>query len=92
MKPLTVFDAEAEARWRWGGLFARGFARYSSGMRKPFEVGAKRFGSIMIRGRGSSWEAAFGNADALTNYESSEKPVGSGASSGIVGGRSRRLL
>jgi len=86
MRRLTIFDAEAEARWRWGGFFVRGFARYSSGMRKPFEVGAKRFGLIKIRGRGTSWEGAFHNADTLTNHESSEKPVGSGASSHIVGG------
>ena len=91
MRPLTVFDAEAEARWRWGGFLARGFARYSSGMRKPFEVGAKRFGLIKIRGRGTSWKGAFRNADTLTNHESSEKPLGSGASSHIIGGRSRSL-
>jgi hypothetical protein len=67
MKPLSVFEAEAEARWRWGGLFTRGLARYSSGARKPFEVGVKRFGSIEIRGRGASWEGAFHDANTLTN-------------------------
>ena len=71
MSSLTVFDALAEARWRWGGLLARGFARYLSGMRQPFEVGTKRLGSITVRGRGSSWEAAFANADTLTNHERS---------------------
>jgi hypothetical protein len=65
--PLTVNQAESEARWRWGGLFSRGFARYSSGERRPFEVGTKSFGSVTIRGRGSSWEAAFHDADAATN-------------------------
>jgi hypothetical protein len=66
MKQLSVFDAEAEARWRWGGLFTRGFARYSAGQRKPFEVGTRRFGSVKIRGRGASWEDAFRNACAPT--------------------------
>lgn len=64
---LTVDQAEAEARWRWGGVFVRGFARYSSALARPFEVGTKRFGSVEIRGRGTSWEGAFGNADSLTN-------------------------
>lgn len=73
MKPLTVYEAEAEARWRWGGLFARGFARYASASYRPFEVGTKRFGSITVRGKGSSWEAAFRNADNLTNLEKTSK-------------------
>ncbi len=67
MGALTIYQAEAEARWRWGGLFARGFARYSSTRPLPFEVGTKRFGSVEIKGRGKSWESAFGNADGLTN-------------------------
>jgi hypothetical protein len=67
MRPLTIHGAEAEARWRWGGLFSRGFARYSSTQRKPYEVGTKRFGSIKIRGQGTSWESAFANADNRTN-------------------------
>ena len=92
MRPLTVFEAEAEARFRWGSLFARGFARYSPGMRKPFEVGVKRFGSVEIRGRGSSWEAAFHDADILTNQESPKKPAGSGPGSNAVGGRPRRFV
>lgn len=62
MKQLSVFDAEAEARFRWGGLFTRGLARYSSGRRNPFEVGTKLFGSVKIRGRGASWEGAFRDA------------------------------
>ena len=92
MKPLTVFEAEAEARFRWGSLLARGFARYSPGMRKPFEVGVKRFGSVEIRGRGNSWEAAFSDADILTNQESRKKPVGSGPASTGAGGRPRRSV
>jgi hypothetical protein len=67
MKPLTAQEAESEARWRWGGLFAWGFARYSSGERHPFEVGTKSFGSVRIRGRGTSWEGAFRDADKATN-------------------------
>jgi hypothetical protein len=62
MSQLSVFGAEAEARWRWGGLFTQGLARYSAGQRNPFEVGTRRFGSIKIHGRGPSWEAAFSNA------------------------------
>lgn len=91
MKPLTVFEAEAEARWRWGGLLLRGFARYSPGLRQPFEVGTKQFGSVKVRGRGASWEAAFRNADTLTNHESDKKATSPGASSSVVGGRARRL-
>ncbi len=62
---LTVHQAEQEARWRWGGLFARGFARHSR--ERQFEVGTKRFGKVSVRGRGNSWEGAFANADGLTN-------------------------
>ena len=71
--PLTVFEAEAEARWRWGGLITRGLARYRPGARKPFEVGVRRFGSVEVRGRGASWEAAFSDADSLTNDERPKK-------------------
>lgn len=73
VKPLTIFEAEAEAQWRWGGLFTRGLARHVSGLRKPFEVGSRRFGSVSVRGRGTSWEAAFSNADSLTNEENPAK-------------------
>ncbi len=92
MKPLTVFEAEAEARFRWGGLLARGFARYSPGMRKPFEVGTKRLGSVTIRGRGVSWEAAFRDADTLTNDEGPKNPLGPGARGDAAGGRPRRQV
>jgi hypothetical protein len=67
MKALTIQQAEAEARWRWGSILERGFARHSSALKKPFEVGTKLFGTIKIRGQGNSWEAAFGNADTQTN-------------------------
>ena len=69
MKPLTIEGAEAEAGWRWGSLFLlkRGFARYLSASRRPFEVGTKRFGSVEVRGQGTSWENAFANADSQTN-------------------------
>jgi hypothetical protein len=72
-RPLTIDQAQAEARWRWGGLFERGFARYSSALRKPFEVGTKLFGAITVRGQGTSWEGAFGNADSQTNLKKSGK-------------------
>ncbi len=62
---LTVHQAEKEAGWRWGGLFARGFARHSR--EKQFEVGVKRFGRVEVRGKGNSWESAFANADIQTN-------------------------
>ncbi len=68
---LTVQQAEAEARWRWGGLFARGFARHEGTLRRPFQVGTRSFGTITIRGEGTSWESAFQNADTHTN----EAPV-----------------
>ena len=73
LKPLTVYEAESEARWRWGSLFARGFARYSGKLSRPFEVGTKLFGSIQIRGRGTSWEGAFRQADTLTNEKKPQK-------------------
>jgi hypothetical protein len=63
MKSLTIYEAEAEARWRWGGLLKRGFARQSGAQRRFFEVGTKRLGSIKILGKGTSWEIAFCNAD-----------------------------
>ncbi len=90
MKPLTVFEAEAEARFRWGGVFARGFARYSSGKHQPFEVGAKRFGTVEIRGRGSSWESAFNNADVLTNGKDSGAPASPSARGNAPGHPIRR--
>jgi hypothetical protein len=65
--PLTVHQAEAEARWRWGSLISRGFARHESSLRRPFQVGTKTFGKVTIRGEGTSWESAFQNADAATN-------------------------
>jgi hypothetical protein len=64
---LTIHQAEAEARWRWGGLLSRGFARIKENGRQPFEVGTIRFGSIRIRGEGTSWESAFGNASRRSN-------------------------
>ena len=65
--PLTVQQAEAEARWRWGGLFARTFARHESTLRRPFQVGTRSFGKEVVRGEGTSWESAFQNADTHTN-------------------------
>ena len=79
---LTVQQAEREAGWRWGGLFARGFARHQQAQRLAFEVGTKRFGTIRIRGQGTSWEGAFENASTLTNAGGPAKvrPVKQGAS------------
>jgi hypothetical protein len=68
---LTPGEAQAEARWRWGGLFVRGFARYTGAQPHPFEVGTVRFGSMTVRGRGTTWESAFKNADARTNARKS---------------------
>lgn len=64
--PLTVNQAEAEARWRWGGLLSRGVARYSS-LLERFEVGTRLFGTVKIRGQGTSWEGAFRDAATKTN-------------------------
>lgn len=72
---LTVIQAEAEARWRWSNLFARGFARHSSGLRLPFEVGTNRFGVITIRGQGNSWEGAFRDAADRTNKPGSGNTI-----------------
>jgi len=71
MGPMTVFEAESEAQWRWGGVLTRGVARYTTGTARPFEVGWKRLGAVTIRGRGVSWEAAF--RDAMTNAENEGK-------------------
>ena len=73
MTSLTIQQAEAEARWRWGSLLERGFARSSSALRRPFEVGTKFFGTIKIRGQGNSWDAAFNNADTQTNDKTSRE-------------------
>jgi hypothetical protein len=73
---LTPREAEAEARWRWGGLFARGFARYTGTQPHPFEVGTVRFGSRTVRGRGTTWENAFKNADTRTNARRHHDPQG----------------
>jgi|ERR1700730_16517459 hypothetical protein len=74
---LTVHEAEREARWRWGGVLGRGFARYTRELRLPFEVGIKRFKTIKIRGQGSSWEGAFANAVDLDNTARAHKHHGS---------------
>jgi hypothetical protein len=70
---MTIFQAESEARFRWGGILVRGFARHSANLRLPFEVGIKRFGKIIIRGRGTSWESAFRSAADQTNTDGSTK-------------------
>jgi len=69
MSGLTIQQAEAEAKWRWGGLFTRGLARYSAALKRPFQVGTRFFGSVRIRGEGASWEGAFSDAARTTNGE-----------------------
>lgn len=69
MSRLTIQQAEAEARWRWGNLLSRGFARYDETLKRPFLVGTVRFGSVRVRGQGSSWEGAFSDAVRQTNVE-----------------------
>ena len=70
MSRLTIQQAEAEAKWRWGRLFVlRGFARYDETLKRPFQVGTISFGSVRIRGQGTSWEGAFSDADRQTNTE-----------------------
>jgi len=69
MKRLTIQQAEAEAKWRWGSLLVRGFARYDDTLKRPFQVGTVCFGSVRIRGQGTSWEGAFSDAARQTNVE-----------------------
>jgi hypothetical protein len=69
MSRLTIQQAEVEARWRWGSLFVRGFARYDETLKRPFQVGTICFGSVKIRGQGTSWEGAFSDAARQTNIE-----------------------
>jgi hypothetical protein len=75
MSRLTIQQAEAEAKWRWGHLFVvRGFARYDETLKRPFLVGTISFGSVRIRGRGTSWEGAFSDAARQTNTEPDATP------------------
>jgi len=65
---LSFDQARAEAQWRWGGLLSRGFARYDQQNRSaPYQVGTRRFGSVKIRGEGSTWEYAFRDASNRAN-------------------------
>jgi hypothetical protein len=70
MNRLTIQQAEVEARWRWGNLLVRGFARFDESLKRPFQVGTILFGKITIRGQGASWEGAFSDAAKQTNTES----------------------
>ena len=78
---LSYQQAESEARWRWGGLFSRGFVRYDPQSRQPFQVGTKRFGTVIVRGEGTSWESAFGNAARKSNGDKPGAPPPSPARS-----------
>ena len=68
MDALEIFEdigaeaAIAESRRRWGPAGAVSIAdRY---LLSRFLVGELRGGRFWIRGRGSSWQAAFADADA----------------------------
>ncbi len=50
-----------------GRALRPGLRASSQAQRLAFEVGTKRFGTIKIRGQGTSWEGAFENASTLTN-------------------------
>lgn len=69
MTRLTIQQAEAEAKWRWGSFFVQGFARCDETLKRAFQVGTRCFGSIRIRGQGTSWEGAFSDAARQTNVE-----------------------
>jgi len=68
MTALDVLDqrqmeaALGEARRRWGAAGAISLA--DDYLRSRFLVGELRGGRFWIRGRGSSWGAAFADADA----------------------------
>lgn len=72
MRRLTIQQAEAEAKWRWGSLFVRGFARCDETLKRAFQVGTSFFGSVRVRGQGTSWEGAFSDAARQTNVEPGE--------------------
>jgi hypothetical protein len=73
MARLTIQQAQAEAKWRWGGLLSRGYARFTETLKRPFQVGTNFFGSIRIRGQGTSWEGAFSDADKTTNGDKTDR-------------------
>lgn len=65
---LSHDQARAEAQWRWGNLLSRGYVRYDMNRRSaPYQVGTKLFGSVKIRGEGTSWEYAFRDATTRGN-------------------------
>lgn len=59
---LSAASAIAEARRRWGAVGAISVADLYR--RSRLLVGELRGGRFWIRGRGSTWEAAFADADA----------------------------
>jgi hypothetical protein len=59
---LSAASAIAEARRRWGAVGAISVA--DEYRRSRLLVGELRGGRFWIRGRGSTWEAAFADADA----------------------------
>jgi hypothetical protein len=62
LEPLSAAAAFAEARRRWGAVGAISVADEYPRSRRL--VGELRGGRFWIRGRGSTWEAAFADADA----------------------------
>jgi hypothetical protein len=62
LEHLSAENALAEARRRWGAVGAVSVA--DQYLRSRLLVGELRGGRFWIRGRGSSWEAAFADADA----------------------------
>ncbi|HZR11472.1 MAG TPA: hypothetical protein VFA79_23000 [Myxococcales bacterium] len=62
LEPLSAAAAIAEARRRWGAVGAISVADEYPRSRRL--VGELRGGRFWIRGRGSTWEAAFADADA----------------------------
>ena len=62
LEHLSAENAIAEARRRWGVVGAVSVA--DEYLRSRLLVGELRGGRFWIRGSGSSWEAAFADADA----------------------------
>jgi len=62
LEHLSAENAIAEARRRWGAVGAISVA--DQYRRSRLLVGELRGGRFWIRGRGSTWKAAFADADA----------------------------
>ena len=71
LDPLSAGEAIAEARRRWGGHGAISIA--DEYRRARLLVGELKSGRFWIRGRGSTWRAAFADADARAARASRRK-------------------